>query len=111
MTHDFTWSKADTHCVWCGKPFGSDADTECEGVCLAGAWLDSTLVVPALASLRATVEAQDAVIRRYRDGWIAFHRADDTRAWKKDGYFPSVYEPMTEAEQVVVYGEVVRVDG
>lgn len=98
------WSKADTHCVWCGKPVEHHTD-----YCEESAGTAATAI--ALTSLRDTVEAQGNVIERLRDGWIAVDPTGDQPVWRArlwSGPWPPKYEPMTPAEQWVLYGSVVN---
>lgn len=55
-----------------------------------------------------TLEAQAEVIQRYKDGWKAFRvRHPSSASWGKDNLAPPDWKAMTEAHQLVVYGEVV----
>jgi hypothetical protein len=74
-----------------------------EPVCesIDGRHADAALIAEArnaLPALLATVEAQAAVIERYRNGWGTVYKK-----WAHRNHNP---EPMSPAEQVVVYGEV-----
>lgn len=135
MTFTFTWSKADTHCLWCGLQKASDAEwaidhdghddenadcwcmARCWGTCGEAIFGDRTL-----GSLLGELEAQAAVIARVNDGWqyvlpAAEHRYRRGMWWRvQDGASNWVLpegadripqEPMTPAEQQVVYGRVV----
>lgn len=140
MTAELVWSLADTHCVWCGLPKVGDAEWERhdgssgDDVCTpdeASCWCNDwcwgacdVLVDQVMAGLRATVEAQAAVIARVNDGWhyaipeyadmkdeqgVYWRYQDGEGNWvARDDGIPE--ELMSEAEQFVVYGEVVRTE-
>lgn len=69
---------------------------------------EATPQVHAALRLCATVKAQTEVIQRYKDGW----RPTGGKQWR--GWWTDEYlfgnrdrEPMSEVEQLVIYGEVV----
>lgn len=88
MGEPLVWSLADTHCVWCGKPVATDEDDErhseawedqdkdCDRTtcwCTSYCWRNlgscdtgDFIETEKLAELRGLMEAQAAVIARFR---------------------------------------------
>lgn len=61
-------------------------------------------------ALCATVEAQAAVIKRYKAGWVGCldRQLQPLGEWSRVPHH-NRREPMSPAEQIVVYGEVVQI--
>ena len=119
---ELVWSLRDTHCVWCGNrkatteewavdheghsEFDADVDCWCLAVCW-GTCRESVFDEGTVAGLRALVEAQASVIARYVDGrWHHTFGVEGEGEWVDR--LRDTREPMLLAEQIVVYGEVVR---
>mgnify|MGYP003574972937 CR=1 FL=1 len=94
----FVWSLAESHCALCERE-----GFEC-------ACLPDWTTVEALVTARGLAEAQAAVIARFKDGWVPRSRADGSPSWRKDAYYPPLFEPMSEAEQLVLYPPVTEGD-
>lgn len=114
----YEWSKKDTHCALCGKENAGeaewqrshdDAEHTDDCWCLAYCWQSCGFEIAEdeLVRLRGLAEAQAAVIARYKAGWRRRPYAPETRcSWWHYGFTPLKSEPMTPAEQQVIYGEV-----
>lgn len=112
---EYVWSLADTHCPWCGEEItGSFTHSFAGAGCAAierrsGGLIGRTVIAQ---ELRGQVEAQAAVIARYRDGWTATDPDSRWAGWWNDATPFGVRdrEPMTPAERQVLYGHTEETD-